>query len=124
MAKRRDVYYCNSTGVTIEVLNDGGVENCFGQDMELLVENTKEAAAEKHIPVIESIAEGYKVQVGSILHPMEEVHYIEWIELSEGDKVQIKFLNPGDQPITEFKTDAKEVKSRAFCNLHGLWKSN
>lgn len=124
MAKRGDVYYCKNTGVTIEVLNNGGVENYLSQDLELLVENTREAVLEKHIPVIESIAEGYKVQVGCVLHPMEEVHYIEWIELSEGDKIQIKFLNPGDQPIAEFKTDANEVKSRVFCNLHGLWKSS
>ncbi len=124
MSKRREVYYCDSCGVTIEVLNDGATQSCCGKEMELLIENTKEAAVEKHIPVVESIEGGYKVQVGSVIHPMEEAHYIQWIELNEADKAQIKFLNPGDQPVAEFKTDSKEISARAFCNLHGLWKSN
>ena len=124
MPKRREVYFCNSCGVTFEALSDGGDKSCCGEEMEVLVENTKEAAVEKHIPVIEKIEGGYKVQVGSVLHPMEESHYIQWIELNEKDKAQIKFLNPGDQPIAEFKTDATEVSAREFCNLHGLWKSN
>ena len=124
MAKRREIYYCSKCGLTMEVLNDGGAQSCCGTDMELLTANTKEAAVEKHIPVIEAIEGGYKVAVGSVPHPMEEAHYIQWIELNEGDKAQIRFLNPGDAPVAEFKTDAAEVSAREFCNLHGLWKSN
>lgn len=124
MANRREIYYCSKCGLTMETLNDGGSQNCCGSDMELLTANTKEAAVEKHIPVIEAIEGGYKVTVGSVLHPMEEAHYIQWIELNEGDKAQIRFLNPGDSPVAEFKTDAADVSAREFCNLHGLWKSN
>lgn len=122
--KRREVYYCESCGTTLEVLGEGNGGVCCDKEMELLVENTKEAAVEKHIPVVESANGGYRVQVGSVIHPMEEAHYIEWIELNEADKAQIKFLNPGDEPVAEFKTDSKDVSARAFCNLHGLWKSN
>ena len=123
MAKRREIYYCTQCGITMEALTDGGNQTCCGVEMERLKENSKEAVVEKHIPMIESIPGGYKVTVGSILHPMEEAHYIQWIELNEGDKAQIRFLNPGDAPVAEFKTDATEVTAREYCNLHGLWKS-
>lgn len=123
MAKRREIYYCTKCGITMEALTDGGVQTCCGTEMELLKENTKEAAVEKHLPVIEAIEGGYRVTVGSVRHPMEEAHYIQWIELIEGNKSQICFLNPGDSPVAEFRTDAKEVSAREHCNLHGLWKA-
>lgn len=124
MANKREIYLCSECDITLEALSDGKQASCCGEDMELLLENTKEASLEKHIPVIEKIDGGYKVTVGSIPHPMEEAHYIQWIELNEVDMAQIKFMSPGQEPVAEFKTDATEVSAREYCNLHGLWKSN
>jgi superoxide reductase len=93
------------------------------QDMTLQVENTVDAAKEKHVPVIEKIDGGYKVSVGSVAHPMEEKHYIEWIELIAGDTAYRQFLKPGTTPEAVFMVDATEVSAREYCNLHGLWKS-
>ena len=93
--------------------------------MDRLVENTIDAAVEKHIPVIEKIEGGYLVKVGSVPHPMGDDHWIEWIELASEDDtfVQRKILKPTDKPEVEFKTDAAKVVAREYCNLHGLWKS-
>ena len=124
MAKRLEVYKCDLCGNIVEVLHGGqGTLVCCGQDMILQVENTVDAAKEKHVPVIEKIDGGYKVSVGSVAHPMEEKHYIEWIELIDGDIAYRQFLNPGDAPEAVFMVDAAEVTAREFCNLHGLWKS-
>jgi superoxide reductase len=90
--------------------------------MQLLVENTVDAAKEKHVPVIEKVEGGVKVKVGDVAHPMEDKHYIEWIEIIAGDKADRQFLNPGEAPEATFKTDADNVTAREFCNLHGLWK--
>lgn len=124
MIKKREIYSCSKCGMVLEALTDGTSTECCGNEMELLIENIKEASLEKHIPVIEKVEGGYKVIVGSIPHPMEEAHYIQWIELNEGDKVQIKFMSPGQEPMAEFKSDASEVTAREYCNLHGLWKTN
>ena len=91
--------------------------------MQLFTENSVDAAAEKHVPVIEKAGNGFKVKLGSVPHPMEEKHYIEWIELTAGPKSYKKFLNPGDAPEADFCIEAAEVTVRAYCNLHGLWKS-
>lgn len=91
--------------------------------MKLFTENTVDAAQEKHVPVIEKTEKGYKVKVGSIPHPMEEKHYIEWIELIADDKVLRQFLNPGQAPEAVFEITAHEVSAREYCNLHGLWKA-
>lgn len=123
MSKRREIYYCSLCGATYEVLADGGTQSCCGQEATLLTANTTDAAVEKHVPVVEAVEGGYKVTVGSVLHPMEPDHYIQWIELNEGPTAQIRFLNPGDQPVAVFKTDAKEVNAREFCNKHGLWQN-
>ena len=90
--------------------------------MALLTENTVDAAKEKHVPVVEKIDGGVKVKVGDVAHPMEDKHYIEWIEVMAGSSCFFKFLNPGDTPEAEFKTGAADVTARAYCNLHGLWK--
>ncbi len=90
--------------------------------MQLLEEKTADAATEKHVPVIEQIDGGYKITVGSTLHPMEEKHYIEWIELLADDKAYRQFLNPGDEPVAAFKVEAESVTAREHCNVHGLWK--
>ena len=124
MAKKLEVYKCDLCGNIVEVLHAGqGTLVCCGQDMTLQVENTVDAAKEKHVPVIEKIAGGYKVSVGSVAHPMEEKHYIEWIELIGGDTAYRQFLNPGDAPEAVFMVDANQVTAREYCNLHGHWKS-
>ena len=123
MAKKLAVYKCDVCGNIVEVLHSGqGTLVCCGQDMTLQAENTVDAAKEKHVPVIEKIDGGYKVSVGSVAHPMEEKHYIEWIELIAGDKAYRQFLNPGDAPEAVFKVDAAQVSAREYCNLHGHWK--
>lgn len=123
MAKRMEVYRCNKCGNIVEVLSGGiGQLVCCGEPMELLKENTTDAAQEKHVPVIEKIDGGYKVKVGSVAHPMEEKHYIQWIELLTEDTAYVAFLMPGMAPEATFKTDAQKVSAREYCNLHGLWK--
>jgi superoxide reductase len=96
---------------------------CCGQPMNLMTENTTDAATEKHVPVISKISGGFKVMVGSVAHPMEEKHYIEWIELIADGKAYRQFLDPGGKPEAVFMVDAAEVTAREYCNLHGLWKS-
>lgn len=124
MAKKLEVYKCDVCGNIVEVLHAGqGTLVCCGQDMTLLVENTVDAAKEKHVPVIEKIDGGYKVSVGSVPHPMEEKHYIEWVELIAGSTAYRQFLEPGGAPEAIFKIDADQVSAREYCNLHGLWKS-
>jgi superoxide reductase len=124
MAERLQVYKCNVCGNIVEVLHGGGGELvCCGQPMVLLKENTVDAAKEKHVPVIEKIDGGYKVKVGSVAHPMEEKHFIEWIELIADGKAYIQFLKPGDLPEAVFMVKAAKVSAREFCNLHGLWKA-
>lgn len=124
MAKRLEVYKCEVCGNIVEVIHGGAGELvCCGQPMILLKENTVDAATEKHVPVIEKISDGFLVRVGSVAHPMEEAHYIEWIELMADGQVYRQFLNPGDKPEAVFKIEATNVTAREYCNLHGLWKS-
>lgn len=118
------VYKCDVCGNIVVLIHAGGGELvCCGAPMKLMVENTVDASKEKHVPVIEKIDGGYKVKVGSVAHPMEEKHYIEWIELMAGDMVMTKILKPGDAPEAVFSTDAKSVGVRQYCNLHGLWSA-
>ncbi len=124
MAKRLEVYKCNVCGNIVEVLFGGDGELvCCGQPMVLMAENTVDAAKEKHVPVIEKVDGGYKVKVGAVAHPMEEKHYIQWIELIADGKVYRQFLNPGDAPEAVFQVAASSVVAREYCNLHGHWKA-
>lgn len=124
MAKRNDIYKCEICGHIIAVLHEGDGELvCCGEPMKLLKENSVDAATEKHVPVIEKIDNGYKVKIGSAPHPMEEKHFIEWIELAAGDKVYRQFLKPGQAPEAFFEIEATQVIAREHCNLHGLWRS-
>ena len=91
--------------------------------MKLMKENTVDAAKEKHVPVIEKKQEGYLIKVGSVEHPMEEKHHIEWIELIIEDKAYRQFLRPGQRPEAFFNITAENVSAREYCNLHGLWKA-
>jgi superoxide reductase len=124
MTKINEIYQCGICGNITEVLHpSGGTLACCGQSMNLLVENAKEAATEKHVPIITKIDGGYKVTVGEVNHPMLPEHFIEWIELIAGDEILRKNLKPGDAPEAIFYTKATEVSAREFCNLHGNWKS-
>jgi superoxide reductase len=119
------VYKCNVCGNIVEVLHVGGGELiCCGQPMQLLEEKTADTSTEKHVPFIERVDGKYVVRVGENQpHPMEEKHYIEWIELIVDGVVYRKFLNPGDEPKAEFEVpEGKDVYAREFCNVHGLWK--
>ena len=124
MAEQLQVYKCEACGNIVEVLHGGeGELVCCGKPMVLIKENTVDAAKEKHVPVIEKIEGGYKVKVGSVPHPMEEKHYIEWVELIADGKAYRQFLKPGQTPEAIFKIDAANVSAREYCNLHGLWKA-
>lgn len=124
MAERLQVYKCDKCGNIVEVLNGGkGELVCCGEPMKLLSENTVDAAQEKHVPVVEKIDGGYKVKVGSVAHPMEEKHFIQWIELVADGKSYTAFLKPGMAPEAVFMIDADQVTAREYCNLHGHWKS-
>ena len=124
MAERLEVYKCELCGNIVEVLHGGkGELVCCGQPMKLMKENTVDAAKEKHVPVIEKIPGGYKVKVGAVAHPMEEKHFIEWIELIADGEAYRYFLKPGMAPEAIFKIDAAKVTAREYCNLHGLWKA-
>ncbi len=123
MAERLEVYKCDACGNIIEVLHGGAGELvCCGQPMNLLAENTVDAAKEKHVPVVEKTPDGVKIKVGSVAHPMEAEHYIEWIEIIADGKSYRQFLNPGEAPEATFKVDAENVTAREYCNLHGHWK--
>ena len=124
MAKKLQIYKCAACGNIVEVIHGGDGElTCCGEPMKRLVESTADAATEKHVPVVEKVDGGYKVSVGSVPHPMEEKHYIEWIELIAGETAYRQFLKPGEAPEAVFKVEAAEVSAREYCNLHGLWKS-
>lgn len=123
MANKLEIYKCLLCGNIVEVVHGGDGELvCCGEPMELLVANTVDAAKEKHVPVIEKVDGGYKVKIGSVAHPMEEKHFIEWIELIADGKAYRQFLNPGDAPEAEFNVKADSVTAREHCNLHGLWE--
>lgn len=124
MAERFEVFKCEVCGHIIEVLHNGAGELvCCGQPMKKLVENTVDAATEKHVPVVEAAEGVVTVKVGEVAHPMEESHYIEWIEVIAGDKICRRFLNPGETPQAAFKAVDGAVSAREYCNLHGLWKA-
>lgn len=124
MVSENQVYKCEECGNIVEVVVAGGGELvCCGAPMILLDEKTADSSTEKHVPVIEKTAGGYKVTVGSTLHPMKDEHYIQWIELIGDGKVYRQYLKPGDQPVAEFAVEASEITAREHCNLHGLWKS-
>jgi len=124
MTEKLQIYKCQICGNVVELIHSGAGELvCCGQPMTLFKENTTDAATEKHVPVVEKTADGFKVTVGSVAHPMEEKHYIEWIEVIADDKVYRRFLNPGDAPEALFEIKVDKVTAREYCNLHGLWKA-
>ncbi|MHA1595188.1 MAG: desulfoferrodoxin [Candidatus Baldrarchaeia archaeon] len=126
MTEEMQIYKCNVCGNIVEVLHPGkGKLVCCGQPMELIEERTMDEGREKHVPIIETTDEGILVRVGSVEHPMNEAHHIEWIELITNNGVYRKFLSLGDKPKAAFevKTGIDNIKARAYCNVHGLWMS-
>ncbi len=124
MTEKLQVYKCEICGNMASMVHAGaGSLVCCGAPMKLMVENTVDASKEKHVPVIEKTAEGFKVKVGSVAHPMEQNHYIEWIEVIADGKSYRQFLNPGEAPEATFVLKAEKVVAREYCNLHGLWKA-
>jgi superoxide reductase len=122
MPKLNEVYKCNLCGNIVEIVHAGaGALVCCNERMALLNENTVDASKEKHVPVIEVGASSITVKVGSVAHPMEAAHYIEWIELIADGKVYRQQLQPGQAPEATFPVIAKQVTAREYCNLHGLW---
>ncbi len=124
MTKKLEIYKCEVCGNIVEMVHEGaGQLVCCGQPMVLLTENSVDAAKEKHVPVSEKTSDGMKVSVGSVPHPMEEKHYIEWIEIVDSQgKAYRKFLKPGDVPEASFCVPEGSYTLREYCNLHGLWK--
>ena len=126
-AKLLQIYKCEDSPLTVEIVNDkaGCADiSCCGKPMKLMEEKTSDAGKEKHVPVLQQGPNGAKVTVGSVPHPMEEKHYIEWIEIVNGPYVNRKFLKPGEAPEAEFFVPAKKgLVVRAYCNVHGLWRA-
>ena len=126
MTARLEICKCEICGNIVEVLHTGAGELvCCGQPMKLMKEDTVDASREKHVPVIEKTANGIKVKVGSVPHPMEEKHYIEWIQVMTADGAAFgrAFLKPGDKPEAEFPMKMDGAIAREYCNIHLLWKS-
>lgn len=123
MAERGDILKCGGCGLMAEVLAPAeGKPECCGKEMERLEAKARDEGKEKHVPVVQRTDEGIWVRVGSTLHPMEEKHYIQWIEINADGETHRKFLKPGDTPEAVFRVEAKEVTAREHCNVHGLWK--
>ena len=125
MAKLRGIYKCEICGNIVEVLHEGpGALVCCGEEMKLMDEKTEDSSKEKHVPYIEKTNEGILVKIGQNQdHPMEEKHYIEWIQIIADGKAYRQFLKPGDKPQALFQIKADDVTAREYCNVHGLWKS-
>ncbi|MCC8189021.1 MAG: desulfoferrodoxin [Planctomycetes bacterium] len=123
--KTGELRSCAACGAVLEVVVADGEGTCqpvcCGAPMAVLTENSKDAAREKHVPVIEKIPGGYRVRVGSVPHPMTPEHWIAAIDLVADGQVLRRVLSPTDAPEAVFMTPATSVKAREYCNLHGLW---
>lgn len=125
MTKRLQIYKCEVCGNMVEIIHEGAGELvCCDQPMKRMEENTTDAALEKHVPVIEKTEGSIRVKVGSVPHPMQEEHYIEWIELIADGRAYRQFLKPGEEPEAVFNIEAQNITAREYCNIHGLWKSD
>ena len=123
MTSRHQIYRCEVCGNIVEVLHPGtGILTCCGQPMTPLEEKTTDKDKEKHVPVVKEQDGALTVTVGSIMHPMEEKHFIEWIELITDKGVERKYLKSGNKPEAVFKTTEEIKKVREYCTVHGLWR--
>lgn len=123
----RELYRCSKCALAIEIVSpcqcDEPCLRCCGERLEPVKANTIDAAREKHVPSISRTDNGISVQIGSVEHPMNEQHHIEWIEMVKDNCVTRKYLASTDKPFAEFKCcNTKDVMIRAYCNLHGLWE--
>lgn len=127
MTKKLEMYKCSICGNFVEVVLEGAGELvCCGQPMNLLKANTTDAAQEKHVPFFVKKDAELEVRIGSVLHPMTDEHYIQFIEVFSDDEkyVKRKYLFPTDEPIFPLKGyDIGSLTAREFCNLHGLWEA-
>jgi len=124
LTKLHNVFKCEICGNIIEVIHSGSAALvCCGEEMKLMEEKTADSTTEKHVPMIEKTAKGIKVKVGSVPHPMEEKHFIEWIEVIAGNRKMVKFLKPGEPAEAEFCVNESPMIVREYCNIHGLWKN-
>jgi superoxide reductase len=126
MSGQLELYKCEKCHAVVMVLQGGGTLVCCGEPMALLKAGVTDAAREKHVPVAEKTGKGIKVKVGSLAHPMEEKHWIQWVELVGDNFCCTHFLKPGDAPEVEFTCGCAgkgRLVARAYCNLHGLWES-
>jgi superoxide reductase len=124
MTEKNQIYKCSVCGNIVEVTHTGvGQLVCCGKPMELQEEKTQDVGLEKHVPIIEATADGVKIKVGAVAHPMEEAHYIEWIEIIADEKIYRTYLAPGEPPEATFPVKAERLQARAYCNVHGLWRS-
>lgn len=128
MTKKLDMYRCNICGNFVEVMFPGeGELVCCGQPMEHIKLHTKEEemTSEKHVPVVKQEGENVEIRVGEVPHPMDDNHYIMFIEAVSEDKnyLKRKYLYPGDEALLKFKCNCDKVIAREFCNIHGLWTS-
>jgi len=125
MTKVREIYKCSICGNIVEVVHAGvGELVCCGEPMEKLEEKIEDSSVEKHVPYIDKTSDGILVKVGQNQdHPMEEKHYIEWIQVIAEGVAYRKFLKPGDKPQALFEIKADNITAREYCNIHGLWKS-
>ncbi len=125
MSRRDDVYKCFACGNIVELVDPKSSKlSCCGEEMKLQEPKTADKTTEKHVPIIEATEQGIKVTVGSTLHPMDEDHFIQWIEVINGDYIQRKYLKPGDAPVAEFYVKySDKLVAREYCNKHGNWIS-
>ncbi|MET1124978.1 MAG: desulfoferrodoxin [Archaeoglobaceae archaeon] len=124
MTEVLQVYRCSVCGNVVEVLHSGvGRLVCCGKPMVLMEVKREDEGKEKHLPVVEREGDRVVVKVGGVPHPMEEDHYIEWIEVIDGICLHRKHLKPGDEPRAEFVVMSESIKVRAYCNVHGLWQT-
>lgn len=122
--EKLQVWKCDICGNIVEMVHAGAGELvCCGQPMKHKDEQNADFATEKHVPVIEQVEGGIKVVVGSTLHPMEDKHYIEWIQILIDDAEYKQFLKPGDPPEAFFPVTGSDITAREYCNVHGLWKT-
>ena len=126
MTNLRELYHCSICGNVVEVVNTGATSLvCCNKPMEKLVAGVTDASLEKHVPIVESIENGIKVKVGSAPHPMEEKHFIRFIEVSTKNQVLRAELSPNQAPEASFLVKADDVvEVREYCTLHGLWNAS
>ena len=122
MTKLLEIYKCDLCGNIVEVVHSsGGTLSCCNQPMKNMVAGSVDASTEKHVPVVETKDGAYNIIIGSVAHPMEDKHYIEWVQINSGNKSYREFLKPGQEPKALFDLKAGNITAREYCNLHGLW---